>query len=808
MHYNLDKGETDQKLTFLSRIVGFSEAIMVVTSFSGSIECSLFPFPLSPFQELAIYALSNGHHSLSCVPTGSGKTVPALFAIDHFTKQGKRVFYTSPVKALSNQKYYEFSQKFPTISIGLMTGDIQINPNADVVIMTAEILQNQCLTSSMDEYFENVACIIHDEIHMINDADRGHVWEQLLIQCPLHIQLVLLSATLDSPHAFASWIEQRSTKKVYLGEMNERTVPLDHYGFLTHTSFLQKRLSRNQTDFAQTVTNKLVPISNSKFDFPAYEKLLKMRKIMDDHHYSCNASFCIESVLKHLVEKDMLPAVCFVLSKKQLEYFAESVNVSILPFDSKVPYTIEKECKSILRKKFPNASEFFELPEFQTFVKRVEKGIGIHHSGMVPVLKELTEILFEKGIIRVLFATETFSVGLNMPIRTTIFTNIYKFDGTQYRLLYPHEFTQAAGRAGRRGIDTKGNVIHLLNLYRDHSIRDMDTLLKGIPPLLLSKFKMSYHLFWNEMNVMDLYTKSFHIIQRKDKEDDFLQGIFQEKEHLRGMNEKKLNTPSDVMEEYIHLESAKSSKKLKKNKRHQHLLQEEYPSLIEDLRHQQLIQKKTKEIELLEIKYTEMTQQSIAVMEKIQKKLFKMNYLDEQGITIKGKMASSIHLLPAIPIIENISNISQLDCDDIILLLGSLFPLPIPDDKCQFSCPRTEIFGAVLGSVIDVYESMTSFEQEFYSGETYEYQYEVYPYLREWIQCKNSVECIQLLEKIQKNLGIFTGDFVKLILNIKNAAEEFEVVAEYMGNVPFLYQLKQVPPKLLKYIATNQSLYV
>ena len=169
-------------------------------------------------------------------------------------------------------------------------------------------------------------------------------------------------------------------------------------------------------------------------------------------------------------------------------------------------------------------------------------------------------------------------------------------------------------------------------------------------------------------------------------------------------------------------------------------------------------------------------------------------------------MASFIHLLPSIPIIENVSTISQLDCDNIILLLGSLFPLPIADDKCQFTCPRSEIFGTVLSSIIDVYESMSSFEQDFYSGEIYEYQYEVYPYLREWIQCKNSVECIQLLEKIQKNLGIFTGDFVKLILNVKNSAQELEAIADYMGNVPFLHQLKQIPTKLLKYIATNQSL--
>jgi superfamily II RNA helicase len=177
-----------------------------------------YSFPLSSFQKFAIEAIVEGHHSLSCVPTGSGKTMPAIFAIDFFTSKRKKVIYTSPIKALSNQKYYEFTQKFPGISIGLLTGDIKINPEADVLIMTAEILQNTLYrkkqnkdnelpvgingsTNSLlmfDMDFENeLGCVVQDEIHMINDAERGHVWESIILLLPKHIQMVMLSATLD-----------------------------------------------------------------------------------------------------------------------------------------------------------------------------------------------------------------------------------------------------------------------------------------------------------------------------------------------------------------------------------------------------------------------------------------------------------------------------------------------------------------------------------------------------------------------------------------------------------------------------------
>jgi ATP-dependent RNA helicase DOB1 len=184
----------------------------------------IFPFELSNFQKFAIQAIVEGHHSLTCVPTGSGKTVPALFAIHYFTKKNQRVIYTSPIKALSNQKYKEFSEKFPNISFGIVTGDIKINLNAQVLIMTAEILQYKLLNkdrkTDFDIDFDTVGCIIHDEVHMINDANRGHVWENCISISPPRIQMILLSATLADPYEFATWIENSNPcKKVYVSNL-------------------------------------------------------------------------------------------------------------------------------------------------------------------------------------------------------------------------------------------------------------------------------------------------------------------------------------------------------------------------------------------------------------------------------------------------------------------------------------------------------------------------------------------------------------------------------------------------------------
>ena len=211
-----------------------------------------FPFPLSDFQKYAIQSIVEGNHILVTAHTGSGKTLPAEFAIEHFVAQGKKVIYTSPIKALSNQKFDEFTKKFPHISFGILTGDIKFNPEADVLIMTTEILRNTLLQKTIDDQvdtktvpmqfemdFQNeLAAVVFDEIHYINDLDRGKVWEETIMFLPSHIQLIMLSATIDKSEIFAQWIEDVKTteeyqKKVYLAPTNHRVVPLNHYLYTT-----------------------------------------------------------------------------------------------------------------------------------------------------------------------------------------------------------------------------------------------------------------------------------------------------------------------------------------------------------------------------------------------------------------------------------------------------------------------------------------------------------------------------------------------------------------------------------------------
>ena len=274
-----------------------------------------YPFPLSSFQKFAIESIVEGNHILVTAHTGSGKTLPAEFAIEYFVSQGKKVIYTSPIKALSNQKFYEFTQKFPSISFGILTGDIKTNPEADVLIMTTEILMNTLYaknrkdditgfnskTSSLTMFemdFDNeLACVVFDEIHYINDLDRGRVWEETIMMLPQHIQMVMLSATLDSPEKFALWCETRgqniskSDKIVYLTTTYERVVPLTHYSFITCTQGLFKVLKNKDLEKEiMKTTNTLHTIQDSKGNFndTNYQRIHKTIKIFHSIHYFVN----------------------------------------------------------------------------------------------------------------------------------------------------------------------------------------------------------------------------------------------------------------------------------------------------------------------------------------------------------------------------------------------------------------------------------------------------------------------------------------------------------------------------------------
>jgi superfamily II RNA helicase len=505
-----------------------------------------YPFPLSSFQKYAIESIVEGNHILVTAHTGSGKTLPAEFAIEHFVSMKKKVIYTSPIKALSNQKFYEFTKKFPHISFGILTGDIKTNPEADVLIMTTEILMNtlyaknrkndtntntDCKSTASLTMFEmdfdnELACVVFDEIHYINDKDRGRVWEETIMMLPRHVQMVMLSATLDSPEKFALWCEtkgetieeikdkeikdQKPDKIVYLTTTYERVVPLTHYSFITCTQGIFKVLKDKELEKEiMKTTNTLHVLQDAKGNFndTNYQKIRKTLKTFQDKNHFVKRQHVLNTVSKYMVEHNMLPAICFVLSRKALEQCAKEITIPLLEDDSKVPYIVRRECEQIIRK-LPNYQEYLNLPEYLNMVSLLEKGIAIHHAGIMPILREMVELLFARGYVKLLFATETFAVGINMPTKTVLFTDATKFDGSGPRPFYSHEYTQMAGRAGRRGIDTVGHVIHLTNLFHSIDQSTLKTMLKGKPQTLVSKFKISYNLILNLIDIDETdYTK-------------------------------------------------------------------------------------------------------------------------------------------------------------------------------------------------------------------------------------------------------------------------------------------------------------
>jgi len=447
-----------------------------------------YKFPLDPFQQHAIKAISAHENVLVTAKTGSGKTLVGEYQIAHSLKEGKRVFYTTPIKSLSNQKFYDLKQMFPD-RVGIMTGDIKFKPDADIIIMTTEILRNLLykrgtrtesigLTASLS--LDRLGAVIFDECHYINDRDRGSVWEETLILLPPTVNLVMLSATIDAPSDFASWLGDLKQTPINLISTEYRIVPLTH-GVYKDKEFLcimdakerfdagnykgwllwLKAQERNADQHRAEVANRRA----GGYDGGPVQRKTSMKSFPHQ----------MNALVGQLDEKGLLPALFFVFSRKDCERYAKLVEHTLISSSdtASVKHIIDFHLHRY-------GEELQRLPQYHTLRALLEKGIAFHHSGLLPVLKEIVEILFGKGLVKVLFATETFAVGINMPTKTVVFTGFRKYDDAieGMRLLNTDEYIQMAGRAGRRGKDTSGTVIYLPD--RDpEDLEDMRRMMTG-----------------------------------------------------------------------------------------------------------------------------------------------------------------------------------------------------------------------------------------------------------------------------------------------------------------------------------------
>ncbi|KAF9021753.1 translation repressor [Hymenopellis radicata] len=483
-----------------------------------------YPFELDTFQKQAVYHLEMGDSVFVAAHTSAGKTVVAEYAIALAEKHMTRAIYTSPIKALSNQKFRDFKQTFSSNSVGILTGDVQINPEASCLIMTTEILRSMLYKGA--DLIRDVEFVIFDEVHYVNDAERGVVWEEVIIMLPDHVNIILLSATVPNTREFADWVGRTKKKDIYVISTAQRPVPLEHYLYAGRDMYKIVDASRNflgqgYKDAGEALRRKqdkereaagLPPVQRVGARGGAAAQRGQPRGGRGStppprggrgggrgggaHRGGAVDKNLYVHLLGHLRKKALLPVVVFTLSKKRCEENASTLtnqDLCAAVEKSEVHVAIEKALSRLKGsdKKLPQISRMRDL---------LTRGIGIHHGGLLPIVKELVEILFARGLVKILFATETFAMGVNMPAKSVVFSSIRKHDGRSFRDILPGEYTQMAGRAGRRGLDPTGTVIIVVGDFLPEQTA-LNTMMLGTPGKLSSQFRLTYNMILNLLRV-------------------------------------------------------------------------------------------------------------------------------------------------------------------------------------------------------------------------------------------------------------------------------------------------------------------
>lgn len=500
-----------------------------------------WPFELDVFQKEAVYHLESGDSVFVAAHTSAGKTVVAEYAIALAAKHMTKAIYTSPIKALSNQKFRDFKNVFD--SVGILTGDVQINPEASCLIMTTEILRSMLYRGA--DLIRDVEFVIFDEVHYVNDLERGVVWEEVIIMLPDHVTLILLSATVPNTYEFASWVGRTKKKNIYVISTPKRPVPLEHYlwaGKEMHKIVdSEKRFLQKGWKAANDILSGLDKVKEQKAieaqaparggparGAPAGQRggrgqqprggtnqrggpqqrgrgapnrgqgnIARTGRGGGRTTAAQDRNIWVHLV-QHLRKENLLPACIFVFSKKRCEENADSLSnqdFCTATEKSAIHMIIER---SIARLK----PEDRILPQIRRLREMLGRGVAVHHGGLLPIVKEIVEILFARTLVKVLFATETFAMGLNLPTRTVVFSGYRKHDGRDFRNLMPGEYTQMAGRAGRRGLDTVGTVIIVTpGKTEAPPAGELTQMITGPATKLRSQFRLHYNMILNLMRV-------------------------------------------------------------------------------------------------------------------------------------------------------------------------------------------------------------------------------------------------------------------------------------------------------------------
>ena len=787
-----------------------------------------YKFPLDPFQQHAISAIHNHENVLVTAKTGSGKTLVGEYQIAQSIAKGKRVFYTTPIKSLSNQKFHDLKQIWPG-KVGIMTGDIKFQPDAPIVIMTTEILRNllfkydsstRHLGLSAALTIDNLDAVVFDEVHYINNRERGRVWEETLILLPRTVNLVLLSATIDGPELFASWLGELKQKPVHLISTQYRIVPL------THTVMRGKNfytVMDNKEHFESNIYSGWINGRKASEDeYRAHQRDVANRRrggyedpVVQGGKKPATYIHQINECVETLAEKELLPALFFTFSRKGCESFAKKINGSLLTSSetASVKHIIDFHLHHYPAV-YNTTKQYFIISEL------LQRGIAFHHSGLLPLLKEIIEVLFAKGLVKVLFATETFAVGINMPTKTVVFTGYEKYDEETngMRVLYTDEYIQMAGRAGRRGKDKEGLVIYLPE-REPISLGEAQRMMCGSKSTFISRMSFHYDFILKTLQSgnttwMGLMTQSYWYQQH--------QRVLEKARGRLGLLSTKLADvelpPEAVADMQLkeELEMAfKNSVNAAKKKAQQALEQwknkhmgplyiQQWAKFCDMRKIQGEVDAAQAEVTSLE-KHHESVYPLLRVLETTG---FIKPFEDpaETELTDLGVLATELNegnpLLMAYAYHRGLCD--TLDGEEILCFLcaflnegketgPSLSSIQIP------STTRDALYS--LDGLLDVFfDAEKTHKVVSPNGFWSLNSYWIEPVWR-WIQGET-------ISRICEDYELFEGNFIRVIMKVSNLLEELTSLATFTQNVEILAKLEGLSGKLVRDVAVPESLYL
>jgi superfamily II RNA helicase len=795
-----------------------------------------YPYDLDGFQKHAICAIHAEENVLVTAKTGSGKTLVGEYQIAYSLRKGGRVFYTTPIKSLSNQKFHDLKGMFP--SVGIVTGDIKFQPDAQVVIMTTECLRNMLykkgssteslgLTAGMS--LTGLDAVIFDEVHYINNKERGKVWEETMILLPSDVKMILLSATIDGADLFAGWLGSLKNRRTWLIPTHHRVVPLKHCVI---------------TDLAKEPT--VIMNSADRFDGTVYDKWLVSRKrICDEYELHRRrvgdrkrggyeepvvkqaiedrpVSYVAElnRTARYLQDRNLLPALFFVFSRGSCEKYATAMEGTYI--DSSDSASV----RHVIRFHLHKYDDVLQgLKQYHDIVALLERGIAYHHSGLLPILKEIVEILFSKGLVKVMFCTETFAVGINMPTRTVVFMDLRKYCDTlsSLRALEKDEYIQMAGRAGRRGKDREGLILYLP--HRDPvSTSELRQMMCGSGRRIQSRMDFHYDFILKSIQSGSINTNWLRIGHDSFFWKQHLSSVKENEKVIAELKEKitKIQITeqqmSDLDEGKRLILLAKTSVNAERKKvqvdvekwKNKHmgpvwlLLQKRYDELVVTRIE---IEKETKQLEDMN-NFMRGPANNINFLQEIgflkDVEFGKEDLISQGNLTLKGILATEVNEANPILLVTAYTEelFSELEASDILLVLAGFCKEKGQGPKPQLNsvhisvkaketlCKIQEIGSRFLNNSMD--------SEEYWNLNTFWLE----P-VADWLDGK-------VAKEICSNYGIYEGNLYRTLMSLNNLLNEITSLATYCEHIDVLARLQQLKENgtLLRDIVINDSLYL